>query len=68
MNRDVIVTCAVTGAGDTVGKHPDIPITPEQIATAAIEAAKAGAAVGAKPIAVARPFGTSSADVKDAAA
>jgi len=39
------VSCAVTGAGDTVGKHPDIPITPEQIATAAIEAAKAGAAV-----------------------
>ena len=45
MNTEVIVSCAVTGAGDTVGKHPDIPITPEQIATAAIEAAKAGAAV-----------------------
>ncbi len=45
MNRDVIVTCAVTGAGDTVGKHPDIPITPKQIATAAIEAGRAGAAV-----------------------
>ena len=45
MNRDVIVTCAVTGAGDTVDKHPDIPITPEQIAKAAIEAAKAGAAI-----------------------
>lgn len=45
MNRDVIVTCAVTGAGDTVDKHPDIPITPEQIANAAIEAAKAGAAI-----------------------
>ena len=45
MNRDVIITCAVTGSGDTVGKHPDIPITPEQIATASIEAAKAGAAV-----------------------
>jgi uncharacterized protein (DUF849 family) len=45
MNREVIVSCAVTGSGDTVGKHPDIPVTPEQIATAAIEAAKAGAAV-----------------------
>ncbi len=45
MNREVIVACAVTGAGDTVGKHPDIPITPKQIATAAVEAAKAGAAV-----------------------
>ena len=45
MNREVIVSCAVTGAGDTVGKHPNIPVTPEQIATAAIEAAKAGAAI-----------------------
>ena len=45
MNTDVIVTCAVTGAGDTVGKHPAIPITPKEIAAAAIEAAKAGAAV-----------------------
>ncbi|MEM7226530.1 MAG: 3-keto-5-aminohexanoate cleavage protein [Pseudomonadota bacterium] len=45
MNREVIVSCAVTGAGDTVGKHPDIPVTPEQIANAAIEAAKAGAAI-----------------------
>jgi uncharacterized protein (DUF849 family) len=45
MNYDVIVTCAVTGAGDTVGKHPAIPVTPRQIADAAIEAAKAGAAI-----------------------
>jgi uncharacterized protein (DUF849 family) len=45
MNQEVIVTCAVTGAGDTVGKHPAIPVTPQQIADAAIEAAKAGAAV-----------------------
>ena len=43
MNFEVIVTCAVTGAGDTVGKHPDVPVTPEQIAQAAIDAAKAGA-------------------------
>jgi uncharacterized protein (DUF849 family) len=45
MNTEVIVTCAVTGAGDTVGKHPAVPVTPRQIADAAIEAAKAGAAV-----------------------
>ena len=45
MNPHVIVTCAVTGAGDTVGKHPAIPVTPAQIAAAAIEAANAGATV-----------------------
>lgn len=45
MNRNVIISCAVTGAGDTVGKHPAIPVTPQQIADAAIEAAKAGAAI-----------------------
>ena len=45
MNTDVIITCAVTGAGDTVGKHPAMPVTPEQIAEAAIDAAKAGAAI-----------------------
>ena len=45
MNHEVIVTCAVTGAGDTLGKHPDLPITPEQIASAAVEAARAGAAI-----------------------
>ena len=41
----VFISCAVTGSGDTAGKHPDLPKTPEQIATAAIEAAKAGAAI-----------------------
>lgn len=45
MNYEVIVTCAVTGSGDTADKHPDLPITPAQIATAAIDAAKAGAAI-----------------------
>jgi uncharacterized protein (DUF849 family) len=45
MNQNVIITCAVTGSGDTAHKHPDLPKTPEEIATAAIEAAKAGAAV-----------------------
>ena len=45
MNRKTIITCAVTGGADTVGKHPVIPVTPAQIATAAIEACKAGAAI-----------------------
>ncbi|NIC06499.1 3-keto-5-aminohexanoate cleavage protein [Billgrantia bachuensis] len=45
MNRNVILTCAVTGAGDTVAKSPHVPVTPKQIAEAAIEAAKAGASV-----------------------
>jgi len=43
MNHEVILTCAVTGAGDTTGKSRFVPVTPEEIATAAIEAAKAGA-------------------------
>jgi len=45
MNRNAIISCAVTGSGNSVGKHPDIPVTPKQIANAAIEAAKAGAAI-----------------------
>ena len=45
MHKKIIITCAVTGSGDTVGKHPAIPVTPEQIANSALEAASAGAAV-----------------------
>jgi len=45
VNHKPIITCAVTGSGDTAGKHPDLPKSPEEIATAAIEAAKAGAAI-----------------------
>lgn len=45
MNWEAFITCAVTGSGDTVGKHPAIPKTPQEIADSAIEAAKAGAAV-----------------------
>jgi uncharacterized protein (DUF849 family) len=45
MNHDVIITCALTGAGDTTGKSHLVPITPKQIAAAAVEAAKAGATV-----------------------
>jgi uncharacterized protein (DUF849 family) len=45
MNQEVIISCAVTGAGDTVARHPAIPVTPRQIADSAIEAARAGAAI-----------------------
>ena len=45
MNEEVFVTCAVTGAGDTTGTSDRVPITPQQIADSAIEAARAGAAV-----------------------
>ena len=45
MNYEVVVSCAVTGAGDTTGKSPHVPVTPKEIANAAIEAAKAGAAI-----------------------
>lgn len=45
MNREVFITCAVTGAGDTVSKSSHVPVTPKQIAESAIEAAMAGAAV-----------------------
>ena len=51
MNREVFITCAVTGSGDTTGKSDKVPVTPAQIADSAIEAARAGAAVG---LAVAR--------------
>ncbi|MCE7010451.1 3-keto-5-aminohexanoate cleavage protein [Kibdelosporangium philippinense] len=45
MQDRVIITCALTGAGDTVGKSEHVPVTPEQIAASAVEAANAGAAV-----------------------
>ena len=43
--RKVIITCAVTGAIHTPSMSPHLPITPEQIADAAVEAAEAGAAI-----------------------
>jgi 3-dehydrocarnitine:acetyl-CoA trimethylamine transferase len=45
MNWNAFITCAITGAGDTVGRSPHVPVTPDQIAQSAIEAAEAGAAV-----------------------
>lgn len=45
MNTEAFITCALTGAGDTAGRSPHVPVSPEQIAAAGIEAARAGAAV-----------------------
>ncbi|GAB3186459.1 beta-keto acid cleavage family enzyme [Nesterenkonia suensis] len=45
MSRPVIVTCALTGAGDTAGRSEHVPVTPEQIAADAIAAARAGASI-----------------------
>lgn len=45
MNSEVFITCAVTGSGDTAGRSPHLPVSPSEIADAAIEAAKAGAAI-----------------------
>ncbi|MGP9616106.1 3-keto-5-aminohexanoate cleavage protein [Arthrobacter sp. AOP36-A1-22] len=45
MNRKVIVTCALTGAGDTTSKSEFVPVTPDEIAADAIAAARAGASV-----------------------
>jgi uncharacterized protein (DUF849 family) len=45
MNQNVFITCAITGSGDTTSKSDKVPITPVEIADAAITAAKAGAAV-----------------------
>jgi len=44
-SRKVVVTCAVTGSGDTVSKSDRVPVTPAQIAAACVEANRAGAAV-----------------------
>ena len=45
MNKNVIITCAITGAGETTDKSEHVPVTPEQIANSALEAVKAGAAI-----------------------
>ena len=45
MNREVFITCAVTGSGNTQDRSPYVPRSPEQIANSAIDAAKAGAAI-----------------------
>jgi uncharacterized protein (DUF849 family) len=45
VNTEAFITCAITGAGDTVSRSPHVPVTPDQIAASALEAALAGAAV-----------------------
>lgn len=45
MNREVFITCAITGSGSTQDRSPHVPRSPKQIADSAIEAAKAGAAI-----------------------
>jgi len=45
MNREIFITCAVTGSGGTQDSSPHVPRSPEAIAESAIDAAKAGAAV-----------------------
>jgi uncharacterized protein (DUF849 family) len=45
VNLSPFITCAVTGGGDTAAIHPGLPVTPEQIADSALEAAAAGAAI-----------------------
>ena len=44
MNREVFITCAVTGSGGSQDRSPHVPRSPKQIADSAIDAAKAGAA------------------------
>ena len=45
MSTEVIVTCAVTGAGDTVARSARVPVSPAAIAAACVEAAREGAAI-----------------------
>lgn len=45
MNREVFITCAVTGSGQTQDRSPHVPRSPAEIAKSAIEAARAGAAI-----------------------
>ena len=45
MRDKVFITAALTGSGSTQDRSDKVPRSPEQIATAAIDAAKAGAAV-----------------------
>jgi uncharacterized protein (DUF849 family) len=45
VNTEAFITCAVTGTGDSVARSEHVPISPEQIAASALDAARAGAAV-----------------------
>jgi uncharacterized protein (DUF849 family) len=45
VNTEAFITCALTGAGDTTSRSDHVPVTPEQIADAALASARAGAAI-----------------------
>ena len=45
MTPEVFISCALTGAGDTVGRSPHVPVTPAQIADSGLAAAAAGASI-----------------------
>lgn len=45
MTRKVIITCAITGSVHTPSMSPHLPITPDEIARQAIDAANAGASI-----------------------
>ena len=45
MNREVFITCPVTGSGGTQDRSPHVPRSPKEIAESALEAARAGAAI-----------------------
>lgn len=45
MNKNVFITCAVTGAGGGPHKNPHVPVTPEEIANDVLAVAEAGAAI-----------------------
>jgi len=45
INKEVFITCAVTGSGSTQDRSPHVPRSPRQIADSAVAAARAGAAI-----------------------
>jgi uncharacterized protein (DUF849 family) len=45
MKNGVIITCSLTGSGDSALKSSHVPVTPKEIAASAVKAAKAGAAI-----------------------
>ena len=62
MADPTIISCAVTGNITTTEQTPYLPVTPEQIANACIEAARAGAAIA--HIHVRHPDGRPSMELK----
>ena len=45
LREKVFITAAITGSGSTQDRSPHVPRSPTEIANAAIDAAKAGAAI-----------------------